>query len=68
MKVDLSKNEWRIVLKALSNRTEDLTRFADKSEMQGHKTTMREFLEMANDNDDVFQKIQDAFDKAYGDA
>lgn len=67
MKIELSKDELRIVIKALRNRTEDLTRFADDSERSGHKTVMVNFLEMANDNDAVLEKIEKAYESIYGD-
>lgn len=68
MKIDLSKNEVRIVLKALRNRTEDLTRFADDAELNGHRDTMVEFLEMANDNDAVLEKIEKAYESIFGES
>lgn len=67
MKIELTTEECRIVIKALRNRTEDLTRFADDAERKGHKTVMVNFLEMANANDAVSQKIQEAFDAIHGD-
>lgn len=59
MKIDLSKNEIEIIKRSLRNRVEDLSHFADECDRKGQRACCNEFLEMANDCDNVLEKFND---------
>ena len=48
----------QIIKKALRQRIEDLTKFADECREKGQPVTENAFLEMANDCDEVLEKME----------
>lgn len=54
----LNENDVRIIKKALRQRIEDLTGFADELEKKGQKRAANQFLEMTNDVDQVLEKME----------
>lgn len=57
MKIEVSQKELKIITKALRQRVEDLSRFSRDCEMQGKKACMIQFAEMANEADEVLDKL-----------
>jgi hypothetical protein len=51
-------NDIKIIKKALRQRIEDLTRFADECRAKDQPVTESAFLEMANDVDEVLEKME----------
>lgn len=54
----LTENDVRIIKKALRQRIEDLTGFADELEKKGQRLAANQFLEMCNDVDLVIDKME----------
>lgn len=54
----LNDNDIRIIKKALRQRIEDLTGFADELERKGQNMAANQFLEMTNDVDQVLEKME----------
>ena len=58
MKIDLSRDDIRIIKRALSNRVQELSYYSRECEAKGQRACMVEFAEMANECEAVLNKFE----------